>query len=437
MATYHVGLQSDPKVADMLPLTIPTYLPSLVSSDGNDSYHLPQPHKTLAPELYSFVCTRLATPPSNTGVGCSDRFDYKRNDTRNVLEKAVLCVKLKRLDAAGGGNTATYHPDPLAAMIERIEISYGDQTPQTLYGDQLHWKLEQETSREEYVRQCCLRRNGIYAVTTAWNADAWVFMEIPLWFTENDSHNFHAYAFGRQMSITIYWREEKYFLKQAGVNAKPLPHDGTANYIAEKYIRFLTSIPSKATKDVYKKLITDEGENGWLELFTETRVVSDQALTTPDAGAATETEIKIDCNRYVKNIRYVIRDRNLLLGSNYTTNSRWTIYNCEKYKFMIDNDDFLPEVDDYWAKWMMNAPTYSNDSTWALPIYNVPFGSHHGQHSDVGIEFANANDPRLVITMPIGALPGVTLVADIYIEWENYLRMAIKDNKTAIERVVK
>ena len=439
MATYHVGVQSDPKIYDFLPLTVPTYLPSLVSPHGEDSPHLPVAHHTQAIELQGFSNVRPITQPSSTGFGTTDRFEFKRNDTTDVLTACILCVELKGLipDGGNGGVNARYHDDVLCAAIDRIEFMYGDQVCQTLYGDQIHFMEEQELPEDEFQRRQRMRASGLSKqdrVTKA-AANQWVYLEIPFWWTRSPAMNFHVYAFQRQVSVNIVWRSLGYFVQQDISNNLPTALGGGSAFFDNKYLRFLTAVPTEATKQVYRKLVESQGIQGWLDLIMDTYYSTDNILPANGGVNARETQLKLDINKYIYNMKFVIRQRNSIVDGVITANDRWNLYSLKEYRFLINNQEFFPNIDDFWAKNWINGKFFLGNSQ--LPVYNVMFTTHPDMHSHGmgGLEFSNANDPRLCVT--IGPENNLDLMVDIWGEYHNYVSKVLQDNKSAMERVVK
>src|SRR5512139_1306831 len=122
MSSQGTGPQNGLTPQQFLGLKVPIHLPTLVSTRGEDTPHLPTAHHTMAIEVSSITDVL----PVRTGYdfGSQEEFSYLANTTE-ILTSCTLCVQLSALTAAGGGNSPRYVDDVLCAAIEKIEWLYG------------------------------------------------------------------------------------------------------------------------------------------------------------------------------------------------------------------------------------------------------------------------------------------------------------------------
>lgn len=434
MTTQGVGPQPGLTPQQFLGLKAPVHLPTLVSTRGEDTPHLPTAFHTAALEVEGITDVE----PVRTGYdfGSQEEFSYLSN-TNEILTSCILCVKLAALAPGGNGTDPCYVDDILCAAIEKIEWLYGGNNPvQVLDGDDLHFLTLQETEDEELERKYALQAAGLTReerIALA-QGEQYVYLDIPWFWTKATSGHWHSYAYGRPTRVRITWRAPGYLVQQDGTIAggatQPQPVN-SLTYIKQKWLRFHTAVPTEATKQVYMKKIEAQGDHGQLTLF---RDVQKQEFTI--GANDTETNAKVDMfTKYGYNLRFILRPE-ANLQPNFENNERWQILDINTLQFDIANKTYYPKTDDWYQKHQYHAKWFVGNHE--IPIYNVPFTAYPDLHTQAmgGLEFSNAINPFLRITHDAPSVAGfgnVKLTCWLYCH--NFIRQVIRGVQSAIETV--
>jgi hypothetical protein len=416
-----------------LGLKAPIHLPTLVSTRGEDTPHLPSSHHTAAIEVYGITDVL----PIRTGydLGSQEEFSYLTN-TNEILTSCTVCVQLAQLAAVNGGQKARYIDDFLCGAIEKIEWLYGNNNPlEIITGDELHFCSLQETGEEELERKYALQAAGLTSDERASLAtgEQWIYLDIPWWWTKAKAGHWHAYAWGRPTRIRVTWRRPEYLVQQTTPGlCTPV---NSITYIKQKFIRFHTAIPTEATKQVYMKKIEANGDHGQLTLFKDIQL-QEFTIAAGDGGVGKISQFKVDMfNKYGYNLRFILRpEANLVPDS--TNNERWKILDINSIQFDIANKPFFPDIDDWYYKHVYQAKWFLGNHE--LPIYNVPFTSYPDLHSEAmgGLEFSNVINPILKIKHDKPSDNGfgnVKLTCWLYCH--NYIRQVLRGVQSAMETV--
>jgi hypothetical protein len=409
-----------------LGLKVPIHLPTLISTRGEDSSHLPEGHHTQALEI-SGIDDVL---PIRTGydLGSQEEFSYLSN-TNEILTSCTVCCQLASLTPGAGGNSPRYVDDVLCTAIEKIEWLYGNNNPlEVIYGDELHFATLQETPEEELERKYALQAAGLTTAerVTLAAADQWVYLDIPWFWTKRQAGHWHAYAYGRPTRIRITWRAPGFVLQQNA--AATLPTCGPSlTYIKKKFLRFHTVIPTEATKQVYMKRVEGKGDTGELTLFKDMQY---QDFTI---GAA-DLQTQVKCDMFTKfgyNLRFILR-----LAANLVpdvqNNERWRILDINFMQFDVANKVMFPYVDDWYYKRVYAAKWFLGNHE--LPIYNIPFTDYPDLHTQAmgGLEFSNVILPILKLWHDA---PGATTRLTCWLYCHNYIRQCLRGSNSAMETV--
>ena len=419
-------MQATSNCQSFLQLTKPVHLPTLTSPSGDDSPHLPTAHHSQSPEVLGI--TDIAPERQGVDLGQVDYFKIINNDNE-LFKNAVLCVRLDALTAAGGGANPRYVDDILCAAIEKIEFTFGGNVLQELYGDEIHFRMFQETPEEELMRRCHLQGANLTPVERAALATTarWYYLELPFWWTRQPGFNWHQYAFQRLTRIQIHWRPATFLLQQDLVNARPTPTLG-GNYILDHYIRFHVSSISEATKQLYMKMVEDQGDKGWLYMINDFERVENHQLS---AGQTTHNVLLNTFTKFGYNLRFWIRPVANLQPS-YLNNRRWECLDIRSLWFEVSGKRYFPQIDVEYLKYMFNAKQYLGNPE--LPVYNVPFTEYPDMHTHAmgGFDFSNTVNPTL--TLITDALPANCFL-DCYLFCHNYVRLVLRGNMSAAETV--
>lgn len=430
MSILGTGLQSTSNASSFMGLCAPIHLPSLVSKSGEDSIRLPRGHQTLSIEVQG--TTDIAPERQGVDFGQVDYFKYINNDNE-VLKSCTLAVRLDALAVGAGGapgDRPRYVDDILCAAVERIEMQFGGNVLQTIYGDELHFRNQQECLEEELMRKNRLQAAGLSDAERATLAtnQQWVYLEIPFWWTRSPSANWHQYAFQRLTRFVIYFRNSRFLLQQDNVaDIVPVPAGG-AGYIVDHFLRFSICSVSEATKQTYMSMIQAEGDRGFLYLIQDWQRLTDQVLP---AGSTTDTVLLNTFTKFGYNMRFWLRPAANLLADT-RNNNRWATVDIISMHMDISGKRFLPELDRTWLKDMVNGKYFAGNSQ--LAIYNVLFTEFPDLHHQGmgGMEFSNTTNPTLVLTT--AALPA-NVNMDIYLYCHNYVRLVLKGVQSAAETV--
>jgi hypothetical protein len=404
-------------------------LPTLVSTRGEDTPHLPTAHHTAALEVFGINDVE----PIRAGydLGSQEEFSYLSN-TNEILTSCTLCVKLAPLTAQGGGLNPRYIDDFLCGAIDHIDWLYGNNNPlETIEGDELHFCTLQETPDEELERKYALQAAGLTKeerVVLA-SGEQWIYLDIPWFWTKSQAGHWHSYAYGRPTRVRITWRPVTYLVQQDG-GTLPTPTN-SPTYIKQKFLRFHTAIPTEATKQVYMKKIESQGDHGQLTLFKD---IQKQEFTI--GAADTVTAAKVDMfTKYGYNLRFILRPEANLVP-NILNNERWKILDIKTLTFEIANKTYFPLTDDWYHKHVYQAKWYLGNHE--IPIYNVPFTNYPDLHSQAmgGLEFSNVINPFLRLTHAApnaGGFGNVRMTCWLYCH--NYIRQVLRGVQSAMETV--
>jgi len=432
-----VGAQPGQNAQQFLPLMAPIHLPTLASTNGADTPHLPIPHHTAALEVSSINDTQ----PLRLGYdfGSQEEFQYLSN-TNEILTKATLVVQLAALQAStGSGDNATKKPryidDVLNGAIEKVEWLYGSTaSTHTIYGDENHFATMQETGDTELDRKMLDQAAGLsdderYALSRSTQE---VRLELPFYWSRANAGHWHSYALGRPLKVRITWRSHTYLLQQDATNAAPTSTASDGKYIQGKWLHFDTVVPTEATKAVYRSKIEAMGTHGWLQLFKD---VQTQEFTIPASATANNaSDLRTDMfTRYGYNMRFVIRDE-LDLVPNYLRNDRWITYSINSCQFDISNKVFFPKTSDYDMKHRINAQKFLGNQE--LAVYNIPLCSYPDMHTQAmgGIEFSNTSLPILKL-WTTDATAAINFKVTVWLYCHNYVRTVIQGVNSATETV--
>lgn len=430
MATYSTGNQSTTNANAFMGLGTPIHLPSLASPQPTDTPYLPKPHHSKNIDMPGIT----DIPPERQGVdfGNVSHFKYIANDNE-VVKKMVLVLKLSSLSAGGGGTDPRYVDDVALAAIDHIDFSFAGNVLQTLYGDELHFRMVQELPEEELRRRQKLQAANLTPGERAALAanDQWIYCEIPFWWAMKDEHAWHQYAFQRLTRIAIHFRNPGFILQQDGDTTLPSPTVSGSNYILDHFLRYHTSCVSEAMKKKYVGMIQGQGNTGWLHLINDWERILDHPLP---AGSGSDQTFQILLNTFSKygyNIRYWIRPTANLVA-NVTNNRRFETLDIKQDSLMISGKNFQVPLDDFYKKFMVHATKFNGNPEQA--IYNIPLTDypsihHHGMG---GLEFANTANPTLTIVTP--SLPSACSL-DVYLYVHNYVRLVLRENQSAAETV--
>lgn len=427
MTSLGSGLQATSNANSFMGLTTPVHLPTLANPDGNESPHLPLPHHAQAVEVPGY--TDIGPERQGTDFGHIDYFKYINNDNECV-KGCIIVLKLDALTAAGTGIYPRYADDVVCQAIDHIDFYYGGNDLQTLYGDEMHFRILQETPEEELMRRQKLQCAGLtwkeradMANSSTNSSGFWVYFEVPWWWTRHPSAHWHQYAFQRLTRIVITWRTVDYILQQDGVNSRPTPYNG-GTYILDHFLRFPISAISEGTKQQYIKMIESCGDSGWLYMIEDYERLTDQVLAT---GKSTFTILLNTFTKFSYNLRFWIRPV-ANLTPDYTNNRRFELLDIYTVYLDVSGKRFLPPTDDWYLKHEVNGKQYLGNEEW--PIYNIPFTDYPDMHTHAmgGFELSNTTNPQLTITTP-------TLTADYYLDiysyCHNYVRLCLNTSKQA------
>lgn len=433
MSAQGTGLQATTNANAFLGLTAPIHLPTLASNKGEDSPHLPMAHKTQCVEVQGIT----DIPPERQGVdfGHVDYFKYIANDNE-ILETCELAVKLDGLAPGANGDNPRYVDDIVCAMVDKVDFVFGGNILQSLYGDEIHFRLLQETPEDEMTRRQKLQGGGLSNLDRAHLAAGpkWYYLEIPFWWARTPGSNWHQYAFQRLTRIIFHFRDRGYLLQSDAVVqgqsvSLPTPLSGANSpYIMDHFLRFHVTCPAEATKQVYMRMVEAQGDNGWLHLINDWERMTDINLRS---GATTHVVLLNQFTKFGYNLRYVIRPAANLLP-NVLNNRRWDVVSINSHAVDISGKKFIPELDDHYLKHSFNGKHFLGNEN--LPIYNVFFTNFPDMHNHGmgGFEFANTTNPTL--TIKTDALDGDHSL-DVYLYCHNYVRLVLRGAQSAAETV--
>lgn len=424
-------MQASSNANSFMTLTAPTHLPTLASPEGVDSPHLPEAHHSQANEVIGYT----DIPPERQGCdfGQNSYFKYINNDNE-ILKSCTLYVQLAGLNAnSGQGNNATEMPryvdDVLNASFDHIEIQYGGNLLQTLYGDELHFRLTTEFDDDEYSRRCKLQGANLSdqrRYELAQNPQ-WLAVDLPFWWSKFAKMHWHQYAFQRVTRFIIYYRDVSYLLQQSVTNARPNPV-GSSTYIMQQFLRFEITCPSTATKNEYKARVETRGDNGWLYMKLDWERLTDQVIS---AGTTNTVILLNTFQNYIAFLRFWIRPV-ANTQSNYLNNRRWQTRVLTSFSEDVSGKTYWPSMDDYTARYFVNAKKFlGNPENGIYHILNTDYPDV-SVHSLGGFQYANTSNPTLRIITP--AWQDDSYV-DIYAVAHDYVRAVLIKDRTAAEAI--
>jgi hypothetical protein len=262
MSSIGTGNQATSEIGSFLGLTIPTNLPTLMTTDPRATSYLPTAQLTTAPQLSGWT----DIPPERQGVdiGQTDYFKYILNDSE-VLTDLHLCVRLDGLNPGPGGVNPRYPDDVLCHSVERITFVFGSDL-QVLEGDAMHFNFLMNEDEQTMVRESQLRGYNLSVGQRIENAQSpkWYYLRIPFWWTLRNSDAWHQYVLQRLTRIVITWRSPNGILQQDVANTQPTPMSG-GQYIMDHYLRFRVTALS-----VHTRVHSSYGRSwdGWTIIFS-------------------------------------------------------------------------------------------------------------------------------------------------------------------------
>lgn len=425
MSIFGTGLHGTSNAANFMPLTQPTELPVLTTTDGSKSPYLPLGQITEAPKVPGWS----DFPPERQDVdfGQIDYFKFVNNDT-DIIERITLAVRLDGLVAAGGGANPCYTDDVLCAAVDRIEFHYGKDV-QELFGDEIHFRRVAETEEKELARLAILQGLGLPVATRQVMAQVpqWYYLELPFWFARSQAEAYHQYAFQRLTRVVIHWRTPNFILQQEGVNAQPTTLGG-GHYILDHFLRCQVVCPSQATRDYYMSMVKMQKSAGWLHLIGQVQILEQQLL----AGATLHTILLNTFTKFGYNIRWVIRPQ-ANLNANFLNNRRFETTDIVWASLQISGKDFFFATDNFYMTYgIANVLFLGNPE---LGIYNIPLNTSPDLHESAtgGLQFSSISNPQLqFLTVPLPENSMVTIMFYTH----NYIRMVLEGGASLIEPVL-
>lgn len=408
-----------------LPYTLPTHLPGLVSTNPQDSPHMPQPQKALPPEVPGF--TDIQPERIGTDFGMDTSFKYIPNDYE-VLKGATLMVNLAALTAGAGGTSPRYPEDIIGQAIERIDFQIGGATIWSRTGEEMHFQTLVNASPEEYARVSGAQKLDLGPTERALAAtsDFWIYADIPFWWSESASKHWHQYACQRQTRINIKWRNPDAILQQSTANTRPMPN-GSSTYLKNVFMRFMVSALDTAVKDVYTEGVKYQGSAGLNYLVQFTQKQENQVLV---AGQKIYAIPLTNFNKPTYMLRFVIR-RLQDLTPNYMNNDRFQLQELASYWLEASGHRIQAPVSAEFAKWCINGRYFLNNSQ--ASVYHVL----HTDFPDVtqypmgNIEYAKLQNPTLYVQFDTALLEDH--VVDVWAHCYDYLRLTLtQDNRSAV-----
>lgn len=429
MTSYGAGAQASSDANSFMGLAVPIHLPTLASVDGVDSPHLPQGHHSQPIEVPGFS----DIPPEAVGrdFGQIDYYKYINNDN-DVLKSCTLAVRLAPLTGANvAGVRARYVDDILCAAIDHVEWRYGGNVLQTLYGEELHYRVQQETLLEELNRKWELQGAGLsdQERTELATDEHWVYLELPWWWTRSPDTHWHQYAFQRPTQIVIFWRPAAFLLQMDNVGAPAVPAPSAGSrYIMDAFVRFHISTVTEAVKQTYMRLVEAKGKAGYLYPIPDIQRDTEHIMAM---GSVRNSVVLQNFRKYCYNIRYILRPT-ANLQPNVLNNRRWDLVDIVEHHMDVSGRRYLPIIDNHYTKNVINGKLYLGNS--GLPVYNIPFTDYPDLHTHGmgGFEMAQTVNPT--ITVVTDALPA-EVTADFYSYNHNYVRLCMSGTATAGETV--
>jgi hypothetical protein len=410
-----------------LPYTLPTHLPGLISTNPQDSPHMPVAQKALPPEIPGVTDIQPERVGCDFGMDMS--FKYIPNDYE-VLKGATLMLHMAPLAAAGGGLLPRYPDYLLATAIENIQFQIGGATIWQKSGEEIILKEIVETAPEEFSRICGAEKLILSAADRAALAALpdgfWIFCDIPMWWSETAAKHWHQYACQRQTRINIKWRNPDAILQQDNVNQRPTPV-GSSTYIKEAYLRFNVSALDTAVKDTYTSGVKQQGSTGLNYLVQFTQKQENQILVHGNKSFMIPLT---NFNKPTYMLRFIIR-KVADLTPNYTNNQRFACQNIASYWMDASGHRLWPKTSSEYAKWCVNARYFLNN-----PTINV-FHVLHTDYPDVtqypmgDLEYGKLQNPTLFIEFDANLQEDH--VVDVWAHCFDYLRLVItQDNRSAV-----
>jgi hypothetical protein len=413
-----------------LPYTYPVHLPGLISTDVSDSPHLPGPQRAIPPEVPSW--TDIGPERMGTDLGMNTSFKYISND-QDVIKRVTLIAKFSPLVAGAGGANPRYPDNVLCHAIDHVTFEIGGVVIQTLYGEEIGFSQQQESTQEELGRIWTMQRAGLTVpqrvslADPATNAGGFTAMlELPFFWTENASKHWHNYACQRQTRIEIFWRDPNVILQQDVANTKPVPSAGFTTYISNMFLRFSVSALDMAVKTSFLSSVVKLGNSGVSYLMKYNQFQSNNVVL---AGAVSTRIDLTNFSRPTPMIRFVIRP-NANLIPNYMNNERFLINGIASFELDSNGHRLFPLTDDFYAKYVINGKTFNGNP--AINLYSIPLTDY----ADVkefpmgNIEFGKLTNANLLLNFPAF---GANQIVDIWAYCYDYARLVVTaDNRSAV-----
>jgi hypothetical protein len=415
------------------PLLNNIHKPALNSDSPANSPYLPVPYKTVAPSVPGYMDIPPQRPDVDLG-STQDYYSFYLND-HVILKKCQLYVKLNSLVAGGSGVSPRYVDDVLCRAIEYIDFRFASDTIQRIYMDRWHFQEEHETPEFELSRRYRMREGRLTPLQrakAATIADRWLIIDVPVWWTQQDSDSFHQYAAQRKIEIFVKWADKNLiFQQEVDTSTIPTP-TGATRYKLDSFIRFHTSAITEGTKNKYLELVTPTGEAGWLYITRDAQVLKDIQLS----GSGAEQTFKLDTftkNMYALNV--IVRPAANLVGS--LSNNRWT-ERCDlaSIKLDINGATYWPTLDEDFMKNEINGTNFLGNPL--VPLYTIPLGTDRPdehQHSCGGFEMSAVSAPTMTIKLLY--TPAETMYAEVWGDFHNMARVVVANKRSAVEAIDK
>lgn len=430
MASYSSGYQASTDANSFMGLQVPIHLPSLASTDSVDSPHLPRGHHTQPLEVVGY--SDVGPETVGRDFGQTDYFKAINNDN-DIYKSCTLCVQLAPLVGAGITTVgrARYVDDILCAAIDKIEFRYGGNTLHTLFGDELHYRIQQESIPEELNRKWQMQAAGLSDSerTQLATVSQWVYLDVPWWWTRAPETHWHQYGFQRPTQIVVTWMAANYLTQYDDVANPNVPLPATGQrYIQQAFVRYHVSVPTEAVKQTYMRLIESKGKAGYLYPFPDIQRDTDHVFSQ---NSTKNSVVLQNFRKYCYNIRYVIRPT-ANLQPNVLNNRRWDYVDIVEHYMDISGRRFFPVTDNMYTKRVINGKLFLGNSS--LAIYNIPLTDYPDLHTHGmgGFEMAQTVNPTITITT--APLPAQVTV-DFYAYNHNYIRLCMSGTATAAETV--
>jgi hypothetical protein len=427
MATFSSGFQTATNAFDFINLTVPLSFPALISTDPRANTHLPVPPAAMAPQVPGY--SDLMAERTGSDFGQPLNFKIMNNDN-DIYENVTLVLNLSALHIGATNPTNACMPryvdDIGCAAIDYMEFTYGGNQLQKIYGDEMHFRMVQETEHDELTRKYQLQAAGLSDMERAVLAQnsQWVYVDLPFWFTKDAASSWHQYAFQRVTRINIYLRPSAYLIQQSMIDplgaapSTPYPVLGTtAPFLLNYWLRFTISCPTLETKKVYQGLVDAMGNVGWNMLFPDM-----QRITQLDIPVNTTnwTNQLTTFTKFAYNLRFWLRPRVNLIPD-FTNNRRWQLMSVDGLSFDMTGKRYLQPTDDFYLKNAMIGKYFKGNEQY--PIYYIPFTDYPTEYANGfgGMEFSQVVNPA--INLSFTAATTTECFADFYLCCQNYIKL--------------